>query len=492
MMNKFIEMMPDLEKKYPTNKDRYTAYIKLTYAAFFLWIVGKTLPIIFAPTTRWVGYQKVVEEPSLTVSILIILVSICAIIFSLYLVYANIYVQVKSGALSFLLKLILGTFLGFIAMMIVTSILGPFGIVLSLILAIFANHKRIYILKKYKDFVLYSLGIFILPFVCIIIGLAVAAGSALHFREYSNVQTVGYLIALSGFLAPVFITHFALRREEAKGRDFYETVRLITVIPVTIILCLISFLTLSNINGLSGDSVFGEPGNDFLGGKNLDSTNEYASDVSTQQNQNMSTFTSHTVQTNSFSSTSQEGVYESIVENGTNYTTLSNGITLDSNGLPVETPIHSTTTQNNTNDVSGSLNSNFANQSVDDDNIKTSQNELFTQTSHTIIDNSAMQQGRVVQTSSDTFVLQDQMSHQVSTAHASATGDLNMTGSDGHSQVKITSEGNIQGTDGMSQGSVKDVNGTTVIKDSSGMMKVRITENGDIIGADGQTIGHVK
>lgn len=256
-----VQKMPNLERRFPTEESRYSAYIKFLYLALVCGALGRVLDVMNRPTVHMVGYRQVVEEPSMLVTIFTLICSIGLIIASVCIVYTSLYIFVKSGTMQFLIRLLIGFLIGAILMAIITSIFGPVGTIISVIVAIIANRKRLAILKKYQAFVWYGLGGMILPFIFLIVGFGITLVGA---YMKSSIVYLGFILALMVFVVPTLVIHYALRRERAKGRSFLETIRLLNIVPIICLCCFISYLTLTHISGLSGDSIFGPSGHDFL------------------------------------------------------------------------------------------------------------------------------------------------------------------------------------------------------------------------------------
>lgn len=267
LIKSIVQKLPNLEKRFPTEESRYSAYIKFLYLALICGALGKVLDVMNRPTVHMVGYRKVVEEPSMLVTIFTFICTIGLIIASVCIIYTSLYIFVKSGTMQFLIRLLVGFLIGAILMAIVTSIFGPIGTIISVIVAIIANRKRLAILKKYQAFVWYGLGGVILPFVFLIVGFGIALVGA---YMKSSIVYLGFILALMVFVVPTLVIHYALRRERAKGRSFLETIRLLNIVPIVCLCCFISYLTLTHIGGLSGDSIFGPSGHDFLADSSMD------------------------------------------------------------------------------------------------------------------------------------------------------------------------------------------------------------------------------
>lgn len=227
LIKSIVQKLPNLEEHFPTEESRYSAYIKLLYLALVCGALGRVLDVMNRPTVHMVGYRQVVEEASMLVMIFTFICRIGLIIASVCIVYTSIYVFVKSGTMQFLIRLLIGFLIGAIFMAIITSIFGPGGIIISAVVAVIANRKRLAILKKYQAFVWYGLGGVILPFIFLLVGVGIAlVGTYMK----SSIAYLGFILALMFFVVPTLVIHYALRRERAKGRSFLETIRLLNVV----------------------------------------------------------------------------------------------------------------------------------------------------------------------------------------------------------------------------------------------------------------------
>lgn len=261
---KLCNKLPDWENKYPSNDERYDAMIKFMYISFFfgaltLFLSGAAEPDVYIERGR-----RVVEEPSTFILLCLGVSTLACIGVTIYSFLLNIYIAVKSGLIKFLLQLVLNIVLGCIAMAIISAILGPIGAIIGIVVAIGANRKRLAILKKYKRY------LYTIIALCIIPGLLGAISGILSYLLKSSDSTllalVAIVVSILTVASPMLITRNLLRTQQKNGVAFLDTMRIFQAIPFVMFCCLLSFLTLIHVTGISGDSVFGDSGSDFLAG----------------------------------------------------------------------------------------------------------------------------------------------------------------------------------------------------------------------------------
>lgn len=456
--------LPDLEKIFPTEASRYNAFIKLLYIGLFAYIIGKILKGLSKPTIHIIGYRQVVEEPSMLSALFMLLCSILVLVVVIIAIYTSIYIFVKSGSLDFAVRLFIGFISGLIVMGILNAILGPIASLISVIVSIIANKKRITMLKQYTSFVWYSIGSVIVPLLCLLVGgIITLFGTYIH----SSIAFIGMTLLLISLLAPVLITHYALKKEMSKGRTFLEIMRLMQIIPLVILCCFISFLTLTHFSGLSGDSIFGDPGSDFLANGPIHdfsgASTAYAASPDT-----------------SFSFT------DSAVNNSMDMHDMSGDTNQSFSHSTADNFAHVTQSQDFVD-----------NQPVNNDNVLDN-SDINLSESHT---NTTVQNniGHTVMTAKTNDItgnttFQDELGHNVGSASTnSVTGDTTLHDNMGQTTGSLTHDGAILNQLNLSDGHIVTLkNGNIAIMDSQHHLIETITADGTIKDPLEQTIGHIK
>lgn len=249
---KLCDRLPNWEARYPTEDSRYDAMIKLMYISMAVAVLGR------------VEYAVMVHTESLFLILVCGLLGLAITGVNLYFFAVSIYVLVKSNVFKFLLRLVGNIILGCIAMSIITTLLGPVGAAISVVVAIVANRKRLAVLKKYKSAVMACLGAIFVPIGLGAVGILMLTGAEeTHSRFLAFLSVV---VVIAAFVSPLLIVKNWLRSQQRKGVPFFDAVRIFNTIPFVMACCFLSYLTLTHIGGLSGDSVFGDPGTDFLDG----------------------------------------------------------------------------------------------------------------------------------------------------------------------------------------------------------------------------------
>ena len=244
----FMSKCPDLGAMFPTEESRYSAYIKFLYATIAILTISAVLGV-FANSVMI----------SALMQIGIVLLNI----------YVSLYIFWKSKVISFVIKLLAGLFISLLIMSILLVAVGPIVGLIAVVLSFIANRRRLNLLKKYKRFIFYS----IIP--SIVSGIMVALSEAFTFK-LNHAMTVEqawtYLIldlicTIISVISPCLMMHYVLRREQKKyNTPFLTTVRLFTVVPVTLFFFIFSYVGLFHISGMSDTDVFGDVNSDPLAG----------------------------------------------------------------------------------------------------------------------------------------------------------------------------------------------------------------------------------
>ena len=127
----------------------------------------------------------------------------------------------------------------------------------------------------------------------------------------------------------------------------------------------------------------------------------------------------------------------------------------------------------------------------DETNIST---QTYNKTNVNISDSHGFEQVHIVQTSNDAFVIQDNMNLRIGSATINdISGDMSLFDNLGIHTATITSSGNIQGIDGLTDGHIIHLNnGDMVIQDPQNQTIGHILKNGVITDENSIPIGSIK
>ena len=263
LLLKIIGFLPNLEKRFPTEESRYSAFKKI----FYLGVISCSMitflcNILDNPRLmyKYPAIYEFLDEYSTIFSLIII----SSVIISWIFAYTVFYIFVKSNVIKFILKLVLNIFIGLLICSALSLLIGPLSPILTIILAIIANKKRFAILSNYKSYVVYAIFSQVLPIVCFVMLVIILFIALLSGNTGRGLDFVLSILLLVAFLAPIITMNYALNKEYKKGIPFLQFMRIYQTIPFVILLCLSSYLTMTRISGLSGDSIFGAEGTDFM------------------------------------------------------------------------------------------------------------------------------------------------------------------------------------------------------------------------------------
>ena len=182
----YMEFSLNLERMFPTEESRYDAYKKwIIISAVFgpiAWLSGRALESMIRVAGRSYHVSSSFETWFSILSIL----SILGAVFSLVSFYISIYIAWKSKVIKSCLKMLLGIFIGFFIMAILSHIFPPLSLIVP-IMALYMNWARV---NRYwnsndrfvKDnFKLFGMGV--LAIICLAIG-AVASIATSSFAPF--------------------------------------------------------------------------------------------------------------------------------------------------------------------------------------------------------------------------------------------------------------------------------------------------------------------
>ena len=458
-----IAKLPDLEKMFPTEQSRYKAFIRFLYFALFVEIVSTILKAMSRQPSYIINqaYGQGYQEHSL----LMLFTSLFVIISIIGITYVMLYIYVKSGFLEFVLKLFLGLLVSSIITCILFAILGSIAPIIGIIAAIIANRRRLALLKKYKSYVWYSAGYVLIPIICII--LALGSFFLSHLLRNSIIPTIiSPLFIILAVLAPVLITHYALKTEMAKGSSFLQVMKLLQVIPVMLVFCFFSYMTLLHINAFSDESILGHLDGDPLSTGN-DVGIAHASPVIN------GTSIDHS---DPFSSNSDD---------------FSGRPTAPPHPLNVDPLIPDSSIMNSDTTVVSQPTINVPHP-IDAQPNAVAPDLSAQPNAATLYNNNGFAHETIKQTSPDHFVIENNMSQSTGTANVnSVTGTITI-----HTQadtVSMSSDGAIHDASGLQMGRIAEQpNGDKIVMDSEDQTVEIIKSDGSILNPQHQSVGKIK
>ena len=250
----YMEFSLNLERMFPTEESRYDAYKKwIIISAVFgpiAWLSGRALESMIRVAGRSYHVSSSFETWFSILSIL----SILGAVFSLVSFYISIYIAWKSKVIKSCLKMLLGIFIGFFIMAILSHIFPPLSLIVP-IMALYMNWARV---NRYwnsndrfvKDnFKLFGMGV--LAIICLAIG-AVASIATSSFAPF----VISMFIALGLWLVwpPVYIIN-VFNREKELGNTFYKSFYRLNMTGVFIIFSLIALTASIHNNLFDGNGV---------------------------------------------------------------------------------------------------------------------------------------------------------------------------------------------------------------------------------------------
>ncbi|SHK47510.1 hypothetical protein SAMN05216582_10540 [Selenomonas ruminantium] len=197
--------------------------------------------------------------PDNALSFLLLPATLLEIVLSLAMLVLSVYIFYQNKVWHFLFRLVPCTLVSLILLGIVQALLGPAGLAIWVIAAIYVNRHYFKPIGKYQGYIFYY-------FACIVTSMI--AGVFITYTAFS--ATSSSAIGLSmfmGMLVGLGMTALLWRlmaKEIANGRTFYEALRIATLIPVAFMFLLIGLLTFVPVKFFSGKHLFGEKGHDYL------------------------------------------------------------------------------------------------------------------------------------------------------------------------------------------------------------------------------------
>ena len=182
------------------------------------------------------------------------IVTVIAVI--LFLILA-IYVNYKNKVWHFLFRLLLSVMGNVILLVMAAYSIGVAAAIVWVVAAVLVNRRRFAVFLRYKNYISYIVATYILT-----AGLRLAV-----MRLFFHKPEMWPLIQLGSFAISMALLgwfYHLLMQEIQKGRTFFEATRIVALIPVAFIYFLIGLLTIVPVKFFSGESLFGEEGNDYL------------------------------------------------------------------------------------------------------------------------------------------------------------------------------------------------------------------------------------
>lgn len=168
---------------------------------------------------------------------------------ALFSICVGIYILFKSGVLSYLLKVGLGIFISVLIMLFFGMEFSRLFFPILIVISIWANHKKWKFIRKYLHYIginVLIIVIGVLSWIAGVVGLIISG-----LTHMPTLLTISFIALLVGIFGPPLAIHLFLRKEERKGMPFLESMRLLTVVPVTAIFFIVGIVGLISVPALS-------------------------------------------------------------------------------------------------------------------------------------------------------------------------------------------------------------------------------------------------
>lgn len=168
---------------------------------------------------------------------------------ALFSICVGIYILFKSGVLSYLLKVGLGIFISVLIMLFFGMEFSRLFFPILIVISIWANHKKWKFIRKYLHYIginVLIIVIGVLSWIAGVVGLIISG-----LTHMPTLLTISFIALLMGIFGPPLAIHLFLRKEERKGMPFLESMRLLTVVPVTAIFFIVGLVGLISVPALS-------------------------------------------------------------------------------------------------------------------------------------------------------------------------------------------------------------------------------------------------
>lgn len=376
----------DLIRYFPTEKSRYSAYVKffvisLIFIAVFIGfdaLLRYYSGFIIFPDGEKIHIQELINthgkflEPQIIKNsefelminntifqIISNIFYLGSLIIMLLIFYVSIYLFVKSGCLKFILKLLFMVFLSIILYFLSIRIFPPIALVFPII-ALIGLRKRRERLRQYKNYIKYSvypqIFLIIVSFTLFISHFILSLAYHSSNRAISNLNTIYEFLAIvtiiSIFIVPLYFYRKLVIIEEKSGRPFLQMYKL--SFTVQILYCLMIFSVINLLPGhfFNADSLIDDlsvdiddnfniltPNNNTAAFENIDTV------YFTESDQTMDIIDNNTEYTDNF--------YSNTTESSNAFDSSPNGIetlsfnSLNFNGISFNTPMHTEAFQEN-------------------------------------------------------------------------------------------------------------------------------------------------
>lgn len=259
-------------KWFPTEEKKYTAMIVMLYVGVAVTVIGALCDLVISGLNM-IGIFGLPPSLQHTVDTLELVSGIGSLV-SLALLVLMIYLLYKTRSLFYLLKMFLGYFVVSLLFGLIAALVsGKIAFLLLLIgigATIYVNRSRWHYISKYRRYIYYVLGTWV---ICAVGNILVGAHifSSLSsiffgFNRLSSGTIFGYVVLIVLlWLLPVFCQHYIYRREQHLGTPFYQAFRLLSTVPWTALFFIFGISSLANIGTLSGEGMFAAFDFDYTG-----------------------------------------------------------------------------------------------------------------------------------------------------------------------------------------------------------------------------------
>lgn len=221
------------EYRFPTEEERYDKYIWLVKLSILATAFCVLASVLAAPLALQIMSK----------------ISAFLYLFITVILWQEYW---KSRTIHFAFHLLVCTAVSLYVMFYLTIFMGFPGIGVGAIVAIYANRKQFKKFLWYKGFLKYLLIGFMVSILLHIINI------------FPFMKVDPAILNLVKRLVLFYFLYRLLRHECGQGRPFKESIRILTLIPITFIFMLVGWLSILPFRGVSSNSLFGDENHDFL------------------------------------------------------------------------------------------------------------------------------------------------------------------------------------------------------------------------------------
>ena len=197
--------------------------------------------------------------PDNSLSFLVLPLSLVQIVFSLALIVLTIYIYYKNKVWHFMLRLLPCSLVCLILLGILQAVISPAMLALWVIASIYVNRKYFKPFANYQNYIFrYFVSLILMIFAGVIMFYTALNGTS------DSAMSLTLFIGLIEGLAIMALFWQLMSKEIANGKTFYETLRILALLPVAFAFLLTGLLTIVPVRFFAAEHLFGEEGHDYL------------------------------------------------------------------------------------------------------------------------------------------------------------------------------------------------------------------------------------